>query len=46
MPSVDISDRDRRDMVDIVKLYIHIIEAMNCFSKVSQRVINFGDCYL
>ena len=36
MPSVDIADEDRRDMVDIDQLYIHIIGAPNCFTNVSQ----------
>ena len=36
MSYVDITDGDGRNMVDMVKLYIHIIRAANCSSKVSQ----------
>ena len=37
MPSVDIADEDRRDMVDIDQLYIHTIGAPNCSTNVSQQ---------
>ena len=36
MPSVDIADGDRRDMVDIDQLYIHTIGAPNCSTDVFQ----------
>jgi len=31
----DIADKDGQDMVDMDKLYIHIIDTLNCFLIVS-----------
>ena len=35
IPFEDIADKDGQDMVDMDKLYIHIIDTLNCFLIVS-----------
>ena len=35
IPFEDIADKDGQDIVDVDKLYIHIIDTLNCFLIVS-----------